>query len=298
MWYILLCCGGILLRPYLFTPSVVSLRYSASLWWYPSSPLSLHARHGIVTEFGFAVAISFFALISSHPVWYYCGIQLRSGSILLRPYLFTPSVVLLWYSASRWRYPSSPLSLHARHGVVAVFGFVVAVSFFALISYLFLQVVVAALGHGDRERGLWREIIFDCDLMCFDTSGLVHSSSPYHPRGAPIFPCYRRKSRIAQKENLTKRKRNKTKQTATVQRGSKQPASSVGPKSQQFVDISWKGNFCSRMNGGKGGSAIPIPSWYSLDGHRCITGGSHVVAHAQCDFHVGGAVLVGGFVWL
>ena len=104
MWYFLLCCGGILLRPYLFTPSMISLRYSASLWWYPSLPLSLHARRGIVAVFGFAVALSFFALISSHPAWYCCGIRLRGGDILLRPYLFTPGVVLLRYLASLWWY--------------------------------------------------------------------------------------------------------------------------------------------------------------------------------------------------
>jgi len=52
------------------------------------------------------------------------------------------------------------------------------------------------------------------------------------------------------------------------------------------------------MNGSKGGSAIPIPSWYSLDGHRRIRGGAHVAAHAQCDFDVGRAVSVGCFVWL
>ena len=52
------------------------------------------------------------------------------------------------------------------------------------------------------------------------------------------------------------------------------------------------------MNGGKGGSAIPISSWYSLDGHHNISGDNRVAAHAQCDFHVGGAVSVGDFVWL
>jgi len=44
------------------------------------------------------------------------------------------------------------------------------------------------------------------------------------------------------------------------------------------------------VNGGKGGSTIPIPSWYSLDGHRRISGGGHVAVHAQSDFDVGGAV--------
>jgi len=38
-------CGGILLRPYHFTPSVVSLRYLASLWRYPASPLSITSSY-------------------------------------------------------------------------------------------------------------------------------------------------------------------------------------------------------------------------------------------------------------
>jgi len=113
---------------------VILLRYSASLWRYPASPVSLHARHGIVAVFGFTVVVSSFALITSHPAWYRCDIRLRCGSILLRPYLFTPSVVSLWYSASLWWYPASPVSLHARRGIVAVFGFTVAVSCFTHIS--------------------------------------------------------------------------------------------------------------------------------------------------------------------
>ena len=52
------------------------------------------------------------------------------------------------------------------------------------------------------------------------------------------------------------------------------------------------------MNGSKEGSAIPIPSWYSLDGHRHISGDGHVAVQAQCDFDIGGAVSVGCFVWL
>jgi len=93
-------CGVLLLRPYLFTPGVVSLRYSASLWRYPASPLSLHIWHGNIAVFDFTVVVSCFSLISSHPAWYRCGIQLRCGGILLRPYLFTPGVVSLRYSAS------------------------------------------------------------------------------------------------------------------------------------------------------------------------------------------------------
>jgi len=117
-WYhcgIQLRCGSILLCPYLFTPGMVSLRYLASLWQYPAEPLSLHARHGIVTVFGFAVMVSCFALISSHPVWYRCGIRLHCGGILLRPYLFTPGMVSLQYSALLWQNPASPLSLTSSY---------------------------------------------------------------------------------------------------------------------------------------------------------------------------------------
>jgi len=112
----------------------ISLRYSALLWRYPASPLSLHARCGIVAVFGVVVAVSCFALISSRPAWYRCGIWLHCGGILLCPYFFTPGVVSLWYSASLWRYPASPLSFHVRRGIVAVFGFAVAGFCFALIS--------------------------------------------------------------------------------------------------------------------------------------------------------------------
>ena len=173
--------------------------YSASLWGYPASHLSFHTRHGVVAVFGFAVVVSCFALISSRLMWYCCGIWLRCGGILLCPYLFMPSVVLLRYWASRWQYPSSSLSLHAQCGIVAVFGFAVVVFFFALISYLFLQVVVIAPGHEDRDRGLWREIIFDFDLSCFNTTGFVRSSSPYHPCGASIFPDCQRSIRTKEK---------------------------------------------------------------------------------------------------
>ena len=59
--------------------------------------------------------------------------------------------------------------------------------------------------------------------MRVDTTGLMRSSSPYHPRGAPIFPWYRRKKTGKKKKkekqgsahthtqaNKTKRKKRKT----------------------------------------------------------------------------------------
>jgi len=64
--------------------------------------------------FDFAVAVFGFALISSRPAWYRCGIRLRCGSIQLRPNL-----------------------LHARRGIVAVFGFTVAVFDFAVAVFGF-----------------------------------------------------------------------------------------------------------------------------------------------------------------
>ena len=73
--------------PFLTGPGVVLLQYSASLWRYPASPLSLQAQCGIVAVFGFTVVVSCFAHISSRPAWYRCGIWLRCSGILLRPYL-------------------------------------------------------------------------------------------------------------------------------------------------------------------------------------------------------------------
>jgi len=100
--------SGILFRPDRITPGVVLLRYPASLRRYPSSSLSCHARRGLVVVSFFAVAVSFFALIVSRPAWSGCGILLRCGGILLRPYRVTPGMVSLWYPSSLWRYPSSP----------------------------------------------------------------------------------------------------------------------------------------------------------------------------------------------
>ena len=161
-----------------------------------------HARRCLVAVFGFAVAVSFFALIVSRPAWSRCGILLRCGGILLRPYRITPSVVWLRYPASLRRYPSSPLSCHARHGLVAVSFFAVAVSFFALIVSVSLLVLVAAPGHGYREVGLWREIICDFDLLRFNTTGFMRSSSPYHPHGAPIFLIIARLLVLAYEQSL------------------------------------------------------------------------------------------------
>jgi len=110
------------------------LLYSALLWWNPASRLSFHVWRGIVVVFSFAVAVSCFALIFSRLAWYHCGIWLHCGSILLSPYLFTSGMVSLRYSASLSWYPAEPLSLHTRCGIIAVFGFAVAVSCFALIS--------------------------------------------------------------------------------------------------------------------------------------------------------------------
>jgi len=69
-----------------------------------------------------------------------------------------------------------------------VFDFAVAVSDYALISSRFLQVMVAAPGHGGREIGPWSEIICHLIHLYFSTSDYMHSSTPYHPRGVPIFP--------------------------------------------------------------------------------------------------------------
>jgi len=41
--------------------------------------------------------------------------------------------------------------------------------------------------------GVLEWIIFDYDLMRFNTTGFMRSSSPYHPHGAPIFPVRQKK---------------------------------------------------------------------------------------------------------
>ena len=76
---------------------------------------SVHSRLGViavfdvaVAVFGFAVALFGFALSSSRRAWYHCGIGLHCGGIRLRPNPFTPSVVSLRYSTSRWWYSASP----------------------------------------------------------------------------------------------------------------------------------------------------------------------------------------------
>jgi len=109
-------------------------------------PDLLHAWRGLIAVFDFPVAVSGFALISAHLVWSRCGIRLRCGDIRLCPILCTPGLVF-----------------------VMVFDFAVAVSNLALISSRFLQVMVAAPGHGGREIGLWREII-DCVEKNLQTS--------------------------------------------------------------------------------------------------------------------------------
>jgi len=80
----------------------LSLRYPSSWQRYPTSPLSLHAWRGLVAVFYFAVAVSCLALviavsflavavsclalISSRPAWSRCGILLlHCGGILPRP---------------------------------------------------------------------------------------------------------------------------------------------------------------------------------------------------------------------
>jgi len=164
VWY---CCsiwfhsGGIQLHPSLHTWRGIVAVFGFAVA-VSASPLSLPTRCGIVAVFSFSMAVFSYACISSHPVSYRCGIWLRCGSIWLRcggiqlsPYLFMPRMVSLWYLVLLWQYLASPLSLHVRHGIVAVFCLAVVVFCFALIfSEWLLQVVVTVLGHGCREIGL------------------------------------------------------------------------------------------------------------------------------------------------
>jgi len=158
VWY---CCsiwfhsGGIQLHPSLHTRHGIVAVFGFAVA-VSASPLSLPTQCGIVAVFSFSMAVFGYACISSHPASYRCGIWLRCGGIWLRPGLLTPSVVSfgirlygggirlrpydftsgvvsLQYLASQW-YSAKPVSLHAPHGIVAVFGFAVGVFGFALIS--------------------------------------------------------------------------------------------------------------------------------------------------------------------
>jgi len=156
-----------------------------------------------------------------------------------------PGVVSLRYSALLWQYPTSPESLHAWRGLVAVFDFAVVVSDFALISNRFLQVVVTAPGHGCRERGLWREIICDFDLLRFTLQVICTLPRRTTPVGFPSFPVTPEKQNNT-KENSTKGKQNKTKRPKLKLRpcrGAQQTASSVSLKSQRFCRYIMEGNF-------------------------------------------------------
>ena len=174
-----------------------------------------------------------FTLISSRPVWYRCGIRLRSGGIRLRPNLFTPGMVSLRYSASLY-----------FSGV--------------------LQGVVAAPVHWGREIGLWRVIIFDFDLSRFNTTGFVRSSSPYCPRGVSIFPDRRRSIRTKEKN---KQDRNQGLQRMTQNRetrkrsdSTKKPIASVLPPIRRVGRDIVYGSKAPKSGLGQSGSLTSVQS--------------------------------------
>ena len=110
--------------------------YPALLRRYPASPLSLRYPPSLV-------AVSCLALISAHPAWSCCGILLHCGGILpcpcrcgilLRCGGILPRPCRCGILPRLWRYPASPLSLHARRGLVAVSFFAAAVSCLALVT--------------------------------------------------------------------------------------------------------------------------------------------------------------------
>jgi len=158
------CSGGILPRP-------CRCGILPSLWWYPASPLSLHAQRGLVAVSFFAAAISCLALVIAVS-FFTAAISCLAlvvavsfpacGGILPRPYLCTPGVVLLWYPSSLQRYPDSPLSLRypssLRRYPASPLSFVG--------SY---RCLLAAPVHRCRDVGLWREII-DCVEKNLQTS--------------------------------------------------------------------------------------------------------------------------------
>ena len=153
--------------------------------------LTLHVWCGIIAVFSFAGAVFGFALIVV--VVYGLAVAVFSFALIVVVFGFAVAVFSFALIVAVFSFAvvifNFSLSLQAWCGIVAVFGFTVAVFGFALISSKrFLQIVVVAPDDGGREICLWREIIFDYDLMHCDTSGLVYSSSPYYPHGAPIFP--------------------------------------------------------------------------------------------------------------
>ena len=100
---------------------------------------------------------------------------------------------------------------HAWRGLVAVFSHT-------------LHGFVVLIGGGGRSAGSRVERVrsVERDNIRFrsnvrDSTGLMHSSSLYHPRGAPIFPWYRRKKRKEKKKKNKKRK-NKNAQTKQKQK--------------------------------------------------------------------------------
>ena len=101
---------------------------------------------------------------------------------------------------------------HTRYGLVAVFlhylyGLIVLTCLvWAHCSCWGWLVAAPVVG---REVDLWREVIFNYDLMRFDTASLVRSSSLYHPRRTPIFHC------TAKSKQERKHKGNQTKKSVT-----------------------------------------------------------------------------------
>jgi len=164
-----------------------------------SSRLFSHALRGLVV---LAVSVTPGVVSSrlfSHTL---CGLVVLVVSV-------TPGVV------------SSRLFSHALRGLV-VLAVSVTPSMVSsrLFSHALRGLVVLgrdgrSAGHGDREVGRWREIIFDFDLSRFNTTGFVRSSSPYHPRGVSIFPDRRRS--IHTKER-NKQDRNQGSQCMTQNR--------------------------------------------------------------------------------
>jgi len=82
-------------------------------------------------------------------------------------------------------------------------------------------------GHGDREVGLWRERIFDFDLLRFNTTGFVRSSSPYRPHGVSIFPDRQRSIHTKKRK---KQDRNQGSQCITQNRKTRKRSNSTKGK--------------------------------------------------------------------
>jgi len=198
--------SGVFILPCVFTLSAYSCaarshssgvltRRSYSHFWRTHAPLfvlAVSVTPGVVSSRSSHTPCvgSLFSRYPSRPAWS------RRGRL----------TCLAWARCSRG-------ICHARRGLVAVLSHalrglvVLAVSIMpGVVSsrsphtpcvgslFVWWLVVTAPVSRVERGRSVERDNIrFRSNVR--DSTGLMHSSLPYHPHGAPIFPWYRQKKR-------------------------------------------------------------------------------------------------------